>query len=312
MRFVLLKTLRTQYRFMLLQSVFTPGALYLFSALMLLSSCRKFEGEQTIPAYLRIDTITKHTDYFTYGSSTHNITDAWVYVNDQLIGAFELPATFPVLATGMNKVEIRPGIKLNGISATRVNYPFYKPYIVSDFGFVEDSVSLLSPTTDYIETTKIPWLEDFENVSITLEKTNQSDTSIVKTQPINNPDALLSEFSAHSGLIHLTGNNSRFEVATGESFALPGQGNPVFLEIDYKCDKPFRVGLFVDENATITSYPLLIVNKSAIWNKIYINLAPTISQFGNAARYKLFFSGSLDDTDEEAKFFFDNIKLVHR
>jgi len=93
------------------------------------TSCRKFDGDQTIPAFIRIDTISLTSDYFTEGANTHNISDAWVYVNDQIIGAFELPALIPVLAKGTNKLEIRPGIKLNGISSTRAPYPFYKPFI---------------------------------------------------------------------------------------------------------------------------------------------------------------------------------------
>ncbi|MBS4057152.1 MAG: hypothetical protein KKD74_06540 [Bacteroidetes bacterium] len=275
-------------------------------------SCRKFDGDQTIPAYLRIDTISLTTDYFTEGAGTHNITDAWVFVNDQLIGAFELPATFPVLATGVNKVEIRPGIKINGISATRAPYPFYKPYIIEAFNFVEDSVQVLHPTTSYYGTSNFAWLEDFEGSSISLEKTSKSDTTINKTAPANSPEAWLSEYSAYSGKIHLTGDFKKFEVATFNSYVLPGKGAPVFLEMDYKCDRAFGVGLFVKNSNTILTLPLVIMNKTTGWKKIYINLGPTITDYPNAQYIKVYFDSDLGTEATDAQYFIDNLKIVYR
>ncbi len=102
----------------------------------MLTSCYKFDGDQTIPAYLKIDTVLLKTYYPEQGSNSNAIKDVWVYVNDQQIGAFELPAMFPVLAMGNQKLEIRPGIKVNGISSTRAPYPFYKPIIYEDFLFI--------------------------------------------------------------------------------------------------------------------------------------------------------------------------------
>ena len=99
--------------------------LYAFLVLAVFSvvfaSCRKFEGSQTIPAYIHIESIVVDslTDYFTYGSTTSKITDAWVYVDDDPIGCFELPATFPVLKHGPHKVTVYGGIMSNGIAAAR-------------------------------------------------------------------------------------------------------------------------------------------------------------------------------------------------
>ncbi len=276
-------------------------------AVLLLSACRKFEGDQTVPAYLRIDSIGLQTTYFDFGSNTHNITDAWVYVNDQLIGVFELPATFPVLARGKNKLEIRPGIKLNGISATRVPYPFYKPHTINDFNFVEDSIISINPVVTYHEYVLMPWVEDFDQISIGLERTGRSDTGIFKTTE----GALQSEFSSHSGKVQLTGNARKFELATTEKYSFP-KGQPVFLEIDYKCEKPFGVGLIVEELGTITFAPLLFVNPTDVWNKIYINLGPNISIRNDNALFKVYFDGALGENDTEASYYFDNIKLVHR
>jgi hypothetical protein len=58
-----------------------------FFLLLLLAqtSCEKFSGDQTVPAYMKIDSIRLTTDYSTQGTAIHNITDAWVYIDGQLI-----------------------------------------------------------------------------------------------------------------------------------------------------------------------------------------------------------------------------------
>ena len=274
------------------------------------TSCNKFEGDQTIPAYIHIDTMMLSTDYFSQGSNTHNITDVWVYVNDQLVGAFELPATIPVLARGKQKLELRSGIKLNGIGGTRVPYPFYQPYIVNEFNFIEDSVVKVNPSTTYYNTINFAWLEDFENASISIEKTSQSDTAIYKTSPINNPEAWLSEHSSYSGEINLDDQRSVFKIASFNAFILPGLGSPVMLEIDYKCTHSFGVGMFAEISGTIVDLPLIVVNKSDRWNKIYVNLGPNISTYNNASNFKIYFESSV--LDGPAKFYMDNIKLIYR
>lgn len=282
-------------------------------ALLLLSifSCNKFEGEQNVPAYIKIDTISLSTDYFSQGSNTHNITDAWVYVNDQLIGAFELPATIPVLARGKQKLEIRPGIKLNGIGGTRVPYPFYQPYTVQDFNFIEDSIRKISPVTSYHSTIGYAWIEDFEGTSISLVKAPQSDTSIYQTTPLNNPEAYLSEFSSYSGIVNLTPTKNVFRLASFNAFVLPGNGSPVMLEIDYKCDRSFGVGMFASINGSVVDIALVVVNKSDTWNKIYINLGPNISAYTDASNFKIYFESSVFG-ENEATYYFDNIKLIYR
>ena len=274
-------------------------------------SCNKFDGDQTVPSYLRIDTVTLQSEYYTQGSNTHNITDSWVYVNDQLYGVFELPALFPVLQSGSQKLEIRPGIMLNGISGTRVPYPFYMPYTLKEFNFIEDSVRWVKPSTKYYSTAVFAWIEDFENTGLSLSASTNSDTSIYKTEPANSPEALVSQFSAYSGKITLDQVHKDFELTSFNTFVLPRNGAPVFLELDYKCDLPFLVGMYASENGRVVSIPLIVVNSSEIWNKIYINLGPNVTEHTEASNYRIFFQSSIDN-EESATFFLDNIKLIYR
>lgn len=285
--------------------------IFFFGLALSLSSCYKFEGDQTIPAYIRIDTVVFNTDYITQGSNTHNITDAWVYVDDQLIGVYELPATFPVLVSGPHNLEIRPGIKLNGIGATRAPYPFYRPFILDDFEFIPDSVRKVNPVTSYYDNLTFAWMEDFDGSGLSLEKISSSDTVMVKTSPANNPEAWLSAYSAFSGVAHLDTAHKVFQAASFMSYVLPGLGKPVLLELDYKCSQEFTVGLIAKLPSNNLVLPLVVVNPSDEWNKIYINLGPNVSEYTNAEYFKVYFDAALSGADA-ASIYFDNIKLIYR
>jgi len=293
-----------------------PNQLRIFSALifttLLLNGCYKFEGDQTVPSYLTIDTMGIKTYYPDEGSKSSAITDAWVYVNDNLVGVFELPAVLPVLHRGPNELQILSGIKLNGISSTRVPYPFYKPVVYDNFEFIEDSVLVLkNVVTEYYPNTLFAWMEDFEGIGNTLDETSISDTVILKTEP-GDPNAFLTENSKYSGVVYLTDDNPIYSALSHSSYQLPKQGSPVVLELDYKTDNYFNVGLLIQEYGTLVKVPLVIVNHSDDWNKIYINLGPNLSLHPNADSFKVLIEAGLELEKTRATMYLDNIKLVHR
>jgi hypothetical protein len=294
--------------------LYYPGPIVaLLSFVLLNSGCYKFEGGQTVPAYLKIDTVFIDTYYPEEGTDSHKITDVWVYVNDGLVGAFELPAMFPVLAQGPNELEIRPGIKLNGISSTRVPYPFYEPIVLENFEFYPDSVQeLTNLRTGYYSNVTFAWMEDFEKSSISLVESSSSDTTIEKTQPQNSPEAFLSENSQYSGLISLTSEKSLFAAASFDNWPRPQQGSPVLMEINYKTDNYFNTGLLVWDNGALTKVPLLFMNHSDEWNKIYINLGPNLSLYPQTSAFQVYFEAVLEGTNQTADIYLDNIKLIHR
>ena len=135
-----------------------------------LLSCKK-DNAIDIPSYIEIDEIILN-------NSTHNITDAWVYINDNLQGVYELPAKFPILEEGQHNLRIKAGIKENGISGTRIAYPFYSSYIIEQLFTAETTISI-SPEVNYISSADF-FSEDFEGIGMTLEETSMSDTSIIE------------------------------------------------------------------------------------------------------------------------------------
>lgn len=285
----------------------------LFSSIVL-SSCNNFKGSQEIPAYIHIDTFLFTTNYGLEGAASHKITDAWLYIDDDIQGCYELPATIPVLERGNHRVTIIPGIKLNGISKTRTINPFYTPYIIENYNLEEKVIDTILPSTTYypIDESSIVFRfkEDFER-QVSLEETADSDTTITRTErdaPENWND--LENNSHYSGYVWLGDSTNYFCIASEEFRDLPNQGNSIFLEIDYKCDEVFEVGLFA-KISSVESIPLVYVNPSPTWNKIYINLGPNITDTQEAEYFKFYIAGKIDE-GSEAEYYFDNIKLVYR
>ena len=282
-------------------------------SLLLASGCHKMKSAQTIPSYIKIDSVYLDTYYPDQGSASQEISDVWVYVDDQQMGVFQLPALFPILVEGNHHLEIRPGIKLNGISSTRVPYPFYHPIIFENFNFVPDSImNLGNIKTEYYENTKFAWLEDFEGSFISIKESETSDTTIEQTTPSNSPEAFLSDNSSYSGKIVLTQDNPMFWGYSFNAYDLPRDGTPVALELNFKTDTPILVGVLTSLPGDFKWDDLVYLNKSTEWNKIYINLAPTTSRYPNAYNFKIYFRAIIGSNVDIAKIYIDNIKLLYR
>ena len=310
--------------------------LYAFLVLAVFSvvfaSCRKFEGSQTIPAYIHIESIVVDslTDYFTYGATTSKITDAWVYVDDDPIGCFELPATFPVLKHGPHKVTVYGGIMSNGIAAARAPYPFYKPQIYESLNLVEDSIINLQPVLNYYPIgggVEKGWMEDFETAN-TLLPVAGSDTSIIR---INGSEAWHSPNSFYSGKIVLPPDSLDFTVATADEYSFhTGYLQYCMVEMDYNCNDAFFVGVMYYKNYQLVKHPLLRIQPTDTvndmpqrWNKIYVNIGPIMNENVTASYFKIYFTSDLSvapvygepdyvQANKQRYYYFDNLKLFYR
>jgi len=253
-------------------------------------SCQK-EDKDAIPAYLIIEDITlNETD------TTSNITDAWVYVNDQLQGVYELPAKFPVLESETKTLRIKAGIKANGIASSRIAYPFYASYF-EDITFTPNTTTIITPTVNYLDSIQY-FLEDFEGNGLDLD-----------TDSLN--------FSVESfegnkyGKITLDSIYLVAEITTDELIDLPQAGAPVFLELDYKSNTQFLVGVYINYPQSVVQKDLLWINPKEDWNKIYVNLTSTISEGINASSFKVFIGMRRDFELEKNELYFDNLKVVY-
>lgn len=264
-------------------------------------SCEVFDPGEQIPSYIYIDTIKLTTTYLTQGSASGKFTDAWIYVDDQSLGVYELPATIPALQKGNHEVKVRGGIKVNGIAASRSAYPvcdFYSQYVNLDPG---KTVSI-DPEVSYFPAVTFKWKEDFESVGVSLTTTSLSDTSL---QIISDTAGVFE--GRFSGAAYLDSNNPFFECASSASFSLPLDN--VYLEMNYKCNNSFSVGVYAAGNGS--PFTTLFVNPSAEWNKIYINLANEIGT-AHSNPYTVFIRMAKNEGVALPELYIDNIKLIHQ
>ncbi len=289
-------------------TAFSKVSFFLILITTITSGCKKNDTD-LVPSYLFIDQIGLTSSY-DQGTSSQKITDAWVYVDETLIGAFELPATVPILKEGLQKITIRPGIKLNGIANTRAIYPFYAD-IKRNITLVKDSVINVSDVvTTYKTNVTFPWLEDFNFSGVTLDTTSKSTVGIDK---INNPELIFNqagEINTYSAFITMTENTDVFEAVSTEKFDFPGNGASIFLEMNYKINHELVVGVFYTASGIRVQRPLLILNKNDDWNKVYVNLTVPKYDTPSAYDFQIFF-GTQKEGTEDALIYLDNLKLVH-
>lgn len=288
-------------------------------SILTFNGCSVLDRVEPTPAYLFIDsfTVTTNSDN-SQGSNANEIVDGWVYVGGTLIGVFELPAIIPVIyEKSANEIQqfitVLPGIKNNGLSNSRVVYPFYKGYIDS-VNLTPGKIDTLIPVTSYQSTTKFTWLEDFEDRSISLEKSgiNVTEDSI---QLRTNPDEIYNDGKNKiSAMVELEPGVQYFENSSITKFTLP-RNSAVYLEINYKLDVNMQVGFYAynSEGEIFDQVPLVeLFSTNGDWKKTYISLAEDINSTRYAnAEFKIFFAARSTNTSQSSKIYFDNIKLLN-
>lgn len=273
---------------------------------LMLSSCREENLEPGVPAFVHVDTFQFEADNASQGTSIQKIKDLWVFADGATIGVFELPATIPILKDGQGKLRFEAGIEINGIATTRINNPFFEPVIIENFQFIPDSVVTVTPSTTYRESTTFVWTEDFENPTISIDTSSLAGNTALTR--FSGEDVFE---GSYSGIITLDSTHNTFEAATFSSFQLPKNGQPVMLEMHYKNDYYFSVGIIEESTSQIIKTEIIILFASEEWNKIYINFTDKV-RASSALSFKVFVRTYLDDPNATANIMLDNMKLMYR
>ena len=270
-----------------------------FLILLLLNSCQKEETGGVV-AYIKIENI-----YLGENDSNSTITDAWVYINGQLQGVYELPAKFPVLNEGNTDIKIYAGIKNNGISSDRVIYPFYSADTINKVLTV-NSTTEIDPTVNIKENIDGQF-DDFDNgFSFNLDTRFQELTN----GPYGNYGSLSLDSLSDSDSILITEINYKDFPLSFDN--VPQQGSRTYMELDYKTNTSFLVGMYINSpNSPTLEKGLLWINPKEDWNKIYIDLTQTVSEAIGAETFSIFIRMQRDNNLDENKLDFDNIRIIH-
>jgi len=266
----------------------------IFIFLFIFISCEK---NDKIPSYLKVNNVNLNYNQ-NFGSTTENITDVWLYIEDNLQGVYEIPVEFPVLEEGIKNIRVKAGIKANGIASTRIQYPFYSSFL-DTINLVKDETIEIFPTFSYNDAFDAI-IEDFENSGTTVDSTISSEIDFTIVNEDENKYAFAEIVSP---LIN-------FEIAT-QDLTLPQQGAPVYLELDYKSSTEFLVGMYINYPQDVVKSELVWVTSKQDWNKIYINLTQTVSESIGAQSFKVFFNMRRNDPSSNEEISLDNIKVLY-
>ncbi|MDR0368011.1 MAG: hypothetical protein LBH82_02580 [Bacteroidales bacterium] len=272
-----------------------------------------------IPSYIYIENVDfKVRDRERQGTESHNIPFIFLSVDGTEIGYYQLPALVPVIADGQTNITVKPGIRLNGLSQQRVDYPFYTtptfPVMLS-----KKKIDTLRPTCTYIDSIKFAFVDNFND---------DTQFSTVSGSPLNRGDdealrfKYLGENNGKYGIVSISPEDSLpfFEIKSSIVTSVPID---CFLEINYWFTEDVEVGIYChtgnpiqyrNKKVGIVNIRASDASRGETWKKMYINLTDELRIASTEIAMKSFevyFSGSSTDR-KEARFLFDNVKLIYR
>jgi len=223
-----------------------PANFLMVFILICFGSCEIINPAEPVPSYLHFDNIVLQTDSATQGSASNKISDVWLYVDNEPLGAYELPVTIPVLKEGSHEIKVRAGVIVNGIAATRVYYPFYNFYI-TNVNLTSGVITNVSPVVNYYSGTFF---------------------SITSFQIINNT---VNSFEGPTAAAYLDASHYLFECASDTTLSLPTNTAPVYMELNYKTNTEFSVGVFAVTAQQVYNISVVTIRANSEWKKKFRN-----------------------------------------
>lgn len=289
---------------------------------LLFTTCQP-RHEAAPPVYLTVPDLSMQTQYSQEGTASDAFSTVWVLHQQEVIGIYELPATFPViLGTGPQKVTLLPAMNLNGISSLRTIYSAVKPIELQLDIQPDDYLDTLrfSPaalSTTYQSFYELEIIENFDQAGLNFQKLNNSDTTLER---INNPDSTFSytppyqtqpEGNGQAGLISLTKARPQAEFSSISTYNLPEGLQNVFVEINYRNTIPFSIGLVAITPTGERRQITVTLTPQQTWNKLYLDLITEYNAFPDATGYKLYLRAQLPASQSQGRIYLDNLKLLY-
>ena len=276
---------------------------------MFIVSCETFHAEIEPASYLYVKQFEINNDSIApmWQIKSTKISDVWVYIDEsQYQGAYELPAIIPIAEQGYHKISLRAGIKNTGITTDRRIYPYYMEY-EKNINLRPNYVDTLTPITKYdhgISGIEDAWFEDFETLFSSWTHHPSSDSVVNFVSDTNVFDGNF------SGGIFLDEDDLFFEMISVPALTnLPRNGIPIYLELNYKTNHRFVVGLYASNKSE--QIAVYTITEKEHWNKIYLDLTDQVNLNSDAFDFNIFIGISKDKDEGAVYMYIDNIKLLH-
>ena len=281
---------------------------FLLFCLLAFVGCNIINPSEDEASYIEVNSVNVITDVAIQGSNAANISDAWIYVDEKLVGAFKLPCRIPVLHSGTHKVSIGAGVQLNGSSSLRTPYLFYRFHEQENVNLEPGQTTIISPTFSYFDSLTFAFKANFDDLSGNkLTSTSSSDTTL---SLCNNPARVFE--GAGSCLVELFRDSGFVDFQMIDPVSLPQGGANVFMEINYKNNQELLVGLrSYYTGASTKEEQVLTLRPTDIWKKVYINLTRPVSSQLNASNFRIFFQSTKPSGSEPLEVLIDNFKIIY-
>ncbi len=267
-----------------------------------MTSCSNYEAEH--PSYVKITDIDINTNEFYQGAPTHDIKEVSVYLDNKYIGTFEKDKLIPVINNKIKaKLKFYPLIRMNGINANLQNY-FFLSEIEHEVPFEKGQIDTVNLQYEYKESINFAFVEGFENNNIFTEDLDDNPNTKVEisTEEPKSGD--------RCGKIQLDTMNKEIKFTSYLFYQIPTDGKKVILELDYRGNVGFVIGLIgreVDGNEYKKDF--IFIRETDDWNKIYLDFTEELKR-SKLESYRIYFYATHNKKIDKSFIFLDNIKLL--
>lgn len=271
------------------------------------SGCSIYDPEERVPAYIQVDSASFITNSGT-GFNTSNITEVWLFVNNQSVGIYSIPTgKIPVLAEGNATISVSPGVFTDGVTANKVLYPFYSQYSIQT-KLEKSKLTKIKPTFGYGSDVYIPFkfYQDFETSDTGIITSGRGTVSLTRST-ITDP-ALETQYGKRFGRFTTQNDADIIDFSSVAYLPMRQNGMPVYLEFDYQSTCQVVVGV-TGLNAK-QPYHDLVLRPKDTWTKIYVSLSDETQNFGSGEKFRFYFS-SVSAPGANQSFMIDNIRLIY-
>ncbi len=299
-------------------TIFTPSKLLglLFCAAFLWQGCNIINPHEPIPTYIHIDSFSFQQSpgltVLRYDNSpsgqlptlSHEINTVWVYYNGSRVGIFDLPATFPVVASGSGQLQIVPAVAINGQNNNVAQYPFYSPD-TSTLIAQPGKIINYTPKTKFYRDVTVKLIDYFDESNNTPNFAQSGGNRSLRIMSDNAESYDGSKF----GQIDLLAVGDSSVDSSRNIFTIPS--GVAFIEFTYKTTIPFYVGLQANLSSVISSAPYYLsgISPTTSWKKFYLQVDGfTANAQGDS--YNFYIKAVLADAQSSGKLLIDNIQLV--
>lgn len=262
-------------------------------------------GKEGVPAYLDLQHVK--VDGASKGvSSSHHIVDVWVSSSQRVLGIYEVPSLIPVLEYGDVTIVTGAGIYVDGQTASKQEYFFYKED-VDTLRLAEGETYDFNPIFKYRDQTVISerGSDDFESSVLRYESNAGNVIAVESSSDL--------AFEGRTAYVYNTlGNLDRIGMLSKNPFEIDNDkvNAPIFLEMDYRCSDTLTVGIeYIIGSNVYEENEVILFPTKGIWKHIYADLTDHVNILSDNVLYRIFMRS--DNTVQGDYIGIDNVKLVY-